>query len=58
MSISEFIAKLYGAGKHTFYLNDKIVDLAELYNNYATITGFEIDDKVILLYAKDNDDNE
>ena len=57
MSINEFISKMYGVGKISFYLNDKLVDVAELYDNYATITGFEIEDNTVRLYIKDNDDN-
>lgn len=57
MSIRDFISKMYGVEKHSFYLNDKLVDVAELYDNYATIIGFEIDGDVIRLYVKDNDDN-
>ena len=57
MTISDFILKMYGVEKHIFYLNDKLVDVSELYDNYATIIGFEVDDNVVRLYIEDNDDN-
>lgn len=47
MTIKDFLYTMAHKHKFAFYLNDKLVDMADLWDIEGTILYFEIEDNVI-----------
>lgn len=52
MYVSDWIKLLISKENYSYYLNDQITDLAELYDNNSVLCGFEFENEdVIRLYT-------
>lgn len=51
MTVCQFINLIYNKSQITFYLNNKLVDIDELFDNGSIIVGFEFEDaSVVRIY--------